>query len=426
MKRLVVTLVVALCVLVLASAPAYAREGFGFKKKAVDIQRTIPPALNTGARRVKIDVVSERGGEEDDAKTLGRYVSDAILGGGGTIADSGKPEITLKIDLDRLDSHESWETKTEYEYRQTGTEQKWNESKKKYETKAVYGNVPVTKNIKVVEANLTGSYDIHTKNGEVDDGNIDQEFKRKYDDGTGAPSPSRVEDDLLRAASKMVAARIVPTQERVSILVPRASFEPLIPYAESGDWARYLAAVEAIPPMKNAKEEAYRQYALAIATEAVAYTKEDRAEALDMLRAAVSHYETAVASNPGEELFRKGYSSLLSVNTIGPPGVRASESVTRYTAWNGSGAVTRVASAGPVAAPPARNNSNTSSSSNSGMRNQTVIDLSKAGLSDENIIMAIDGAERVDFDVTPGALIALSKEGVSKGVIAAMQKRAKR
>jgi len=105
---------------------------------------------------------------------------------------------------------------------------------------------------------------------------------------------------------------------------------------------------------------------------------------------------------------------------------RASESVTRYTAWNGSGAVTRVASAGPVAAPPARNNSNTSSSSNSGMRNQTVIDLSKAGLSDENIIMAIDGAERVDFDVTPGALIALSKEGVSKGVIAAMQKRAKR
>jgi len=411
-------LTVAMCVLVLASAPAHAREGFGFKKKAVDIQRTIPPALNTGARRVKVDVVSERGSDEDDAHTLARYVSDAILGGGGTLAESGKPEITLKVDLDRLDSHETWETKTEYEYRQTGTEQKWNESKKKYETKAVYGNVPVTKNIKVVEATLTGSFDIHTKSGEVDSGTVDQQFKQKYDDGTGAPSPTGVEDDLLKRAARTVAARIVPTQERVTVLIPRASFEPLIPYAESGDWTRYLAAVEAIPAMRSAKEEAYRQYALAVATEAVAYAKEDRNEALDMLRAAVSHYETAIASNPGEELFRQGYSSLLSTNTIGPPVVRANQSVASYTAWSGSTGITRVASTTPIVPAPAKQPS--------GMRNQTVIDLAKAGLSDDNIIMAIDAAERVDFDVTPNALITLSKEGVSKGVIAQMQKRAKR
>lgn len=413
---------VALCVLVLATASVQAREGFGFKKKAVDVMKTIPPALNIGARRVKIDVSSDRGDNEDDAKTLSRYLSDMILGGGGTIADSGKPEITVMVAVDRLDSHESWETKTEYEYRQTGTEQKWNESKKKYETKPVYGNVPVEKNIKVVEASLTGSYDIKTNKGELDSGNVDRTFKQKYDDGTGAPPPSRVEDDLLRAAAKVVAARIVPTQERVSVLIPRASFESLIPYAESGDWQHYLAAVEAIPPMKSAKEEAYRQYALAVATEAVAYTKEDRAEALDMLRAAVSHYETAVASNPGEELFRQGYSSLLSVNTIGPPGVRANDSLARYTAWNGTGSVTRVASTTPVAAASPASARSTSA----GMRNQTVVDLAKAGLSDDNIIMAIDAAERVDFDVTPNALITLSKEGVSKGVIAHMQKRAKR
>jgi len=408
---------IAFCVLVLASAPAYAREGFGFKKKAVDIQRTIPPALNTGARRVKVDIASERGDDEDDTHTLSRYITDAILAGGGTVAES-KPEITISIDLDRLDSHESWETKTEYEYRQTGTEQRWNESKKKYETKAVYGNVPVTKNIKVVEASLTGSYDINAKGGDLDSGTIDQSFKQKYDDGTGAPTPSRVEDDLLKRAARVVAARIVPTQERVTVLIPRASFEPLIPYAESGDWVRYLAAVEAIPALKNAKEEAYRQYALAVAKEAVAYTKEDRKEALDMLRAAASHYEVAAASNPGEELFRQGYTSLLSVNTIGPPGVRANDSLARYNAWTGSGSVARVASTTPVVPAPAK--------PSSGMRNQTVIDLAKAGLSDDNIIMAIDAAERVDFDVSPNALIALSKEGVSKGVIAHMQKRAKR
>jgi hypothetical protein len=57
------------------------------------------------------------------------------------------------------------------------------------------------------------------------------------------------------------------------------------------------------------------------------------------------------------------------------------------------------------------------------MRNQTVIDLAKAGLSDENIILAIDGATQTQFDVSPDALIALAKSGVSKNVIAAMQKK---
>lgn len=412
MKRLLV----ALCVPVLAAVPAEAREGFGFLKKAVDIVRTIPPSLNVGARRVKIDVASERGSEEDDARTLARYLSDAILGGGGTLAESGKPEITLTVDLDRLDSHETWETKTEYEYKKTGTQQVYNEKKQKYETKDIYGNVPVTKNIKVVEANLTGSFDIRAKNGEVDSGTLDQQFKQKYDDGTGAPAPSRVEDDLLKQAARVAASRIVPVQDRVSILIPRASFEPLIPFAESGAWDRYLAGVEAIAPKKNPKEEAYRQYALAIAKEALAYQNGDRRHALEMLNASVQHYQNAVSGNPSETLFRQGYSSLLSVSNITSPVVRANESVTRYAAWTGSGTVSRTPQTS--SAPP--------SPSKAGMRNQTVIDLAKAGLSDENIIMAIDAASQTDFDVSPNALIALSKDGVSKTVIAHMQKRAKR
>lgn len=419
MKRLFL----ALIVLVLAAVPAVGREGFGWNKKAVDMMRTVPPSLNTGARRVKVDVSAARGADEDDAQTLTRYLSDAILSGGGTLAEGGRSEVTLTLDIDRLESHESWETKTETEYKQTGTQRVWNEDKKKYETKPVYGNVEVTKNIKVIEASLTGVFDVRDKSGEVDSGSLDQQFKQKYDDGTGAPAPSRAEDDLLRAAAKRVASRIVPTQERVTILVPRASFEPLIPYAESGDWTSYLAAVEAIPNMKSAKDEAYRQYAMAIAKEALAYAKQDRAEALDMLRAAASHYQTAASSNPGEVLFRQGYSSLLSVNTIGPPLTRVNESVTKFAAWNGSGSVTRVASTSPVAASPSKP---ASSPAKPGMRNQTVIDLAKAGLSDENIILAIDAAERTDFDVSPNALITLSKEGVSKGVIAHMQKRVKK
>ena len=419
MKRLLI----ALLFLLFLAVPGQAREGFGFKKKAVSIDRTIPPATNVGARRVQVHVSSERGADEDDSRTLERYISEHILSGAGTIAEGGKPEVTVDVAVDRLESHETWETYTEYESQQTGTKQEWNEKKKKYETKPIYSSVAVQKQRKVIDANLAGTYDIAAKNKDVASGTLDEKFRETYGEYKSAPAPSTVEDDLLKRAAKKIAAQIVPTQDRVSILVPRASFEPLIPLAENGEWERYLAAVEAMPAKKSPKDEAFRHYALAIAKEALAYQK-DRAEAVELLRAAKSHYETAAALNTGEELFRQGYTSLLSSGNIGAPGLRITDSVTRYETWSGSAGTVRVASTTPVAAPPSTS-SLPAKSSGAGMRNQTVIDLAKAGLSDENIILAIDGATQTQFDVSPDALIALSRSGVSKAVIAHMQKKAK-
>lgn len=416
---------VAAVLLVLAiGLSADAREGFGFKKKAVEFDRTIPPATNAGARRVQVVVESERGGERDDARTFERYITEHILAGAGTVAD-GKAEVNIDVDLDRLESHESWETYTDYEQQQTGTKREWNEKKGKYEDKPVYSSVAVQKQRKVIDAKLSGVYSIDAKGREVGSGSLNESFRQTYGDYDSAPSPTTVEDNLLKAAAKKVAAQIVPTTERVSVLVPRASFEPLIPLAESGQWERYLAAVEAMPEKKSRNDEAFRQYALAIAKEALAYQK-DRNDALNLLRASRSHYETAAALNPGEELFRKGYTSLFSSSQIGEPGVRVADSVTRYETWAAGGGAVRVASTNPIATPVKSSSNNVSGKpATAGMRNQTVIDLAKAGLSDENIILAIDSASATQFDVSPEGLIALAKSGVSKKVIAHMQKKQK-
>ena len=425
MKRPLTRLLLAALLLAIAGA-GEAREGFGFTKKAVDFQRTIPPLTNAGARRVSVVVEAERGADEDDARTLTRYIEEHILGGSGTLAEGAKPEVTVEVAIDRLESHETWETYTEYERRQTGTKQEWNESKKKYESKPVYSSVAVQKQRKVLDAKLSGTFDIGAKNKDVTAGDVDESFRATYGEYSTAPSPTTLEDDLLKRAARKIAAQIVPTKERVSVLVPRASFEPLIPLAESGDWERYLAAAEAMPPKKNQKEEAYRQYAMAIAREALAYARENRADALDLLRAAKSHYDTASALNPDESLFRQGYTSLLSSGNIGSPTTRAAESVSRFESWTGPGAAVRVASTTPVAGPKSSGSKSGSAAkppSGAGMKNQTVIDLARAGLSDENIIMAIDAAAETQFDVSPAALIALSKAGVSKSVIAHMQKQ---
>src|SRR6185295_3539128 len=125
---------------------------------------TIPPATNAGSRRVAVKVDADRGSDEDDARTLERYINDHILAGNGTVAEGGKPEVTIDVSIGRLESHESWETYTEYQRQQTGTKREWNESKKKYEDKPVYSSVPVQQARTVVEATLSGTYDIGTKN----------------------------------------------------------------------------------------------------------------------------------------------------------------------------------------------------------------------------------------------------------------------
>jgi hypothetical protein len=223
-------------------------------------------------------------------------------------------------------------------------------------------------------------------------------------------------DDLLHGAAGVVAARIVPTTDRVPVLVPKGSFENFIPLAESGKWEDYLAAVSAVPEMRNRDQEAYRQYALAVAKEGLAYSTADRIRAAKLLDESFTHYKNAADFNGEESLFREAHTSLFGTDVAAPlPRVEAS--VKAYQGW-AAGTPPVVKSASSSSAPGSRRKG-------SALGNQSVIEMARAGLSDENIKLAIDDAEALEFDTTPAGLIALSKAGVSKPVIAYMQKRAK-
>ena len=413
--------------LVLAT-PAAAREGFGFTKKAVVMTRKKPPALNVGARRVKVTAETERSQDRDDAATMRRLTEEMILAGAGTLAsERDRGDINVKLTIDRLESHESRETKNETKYEKIGEKEVWNDKKKKYETKDVYGNVYVSVEVKTVQADLNGVYDITDRNGKlIDSGSLTQEFSQKYEGGKESPTPASVEDDLMKRAATLVASRLVPTTDRVTVLVPKGSFESLIPLAETNVWDRYLAGVDAIPAKRDARQEAYRQYALAVAKEGLAYASDDRARTIDLLREATNHYASAMTSNPGEKIFREAYSSLLSTGA-GAPLPRAQASLTAFEAWSTatgtSGIRARVAAA---QSQPAAQSQTSTQSQTPALSNQTLIDMAKAGLADENLILAIDEATDVNLDTSPNALIAMAKAGVSKNVIAAAQKKAKK
>jgi hypothetical protein len=412
MRKLALFLLAAgLCV----SSEAAAREGFGFTKKAVQMNRTNPPLLTVGARRVKINATSDREGVKDDAATLKRYAEEFILTGGGTMAtEKDKGDLRISVTLDRLDSHESWETEQKSRTEKTGTKQEWNEKKKKYETKDVYGTVYYTVQVKVLDATLTGSWDLLDKSGKLlESGSVSETFRDKYSEGKGSPAPSAVEDDLLERAAKKIASYLVPTQDSVTLLVPKGSFEDLIPLAEMNAWDRYLAGVEAVKPLRDPRQEAYRQYALGVAKEGLAHTSaiEDTPRAMELLGEALVHYETAVKSNPREELFSKAYSSLFSMGNSTASLPRVTASIAAFEKWKGP--------ARPAASTARAN----SAPAKSVLTNETLVEMAKAGLTDENLMLAIDAASDVDFDTSPNALIALAKGGVSRNVIAHMQKK---
>ena len=195
----------------------------------------------------------------------------------------------------------------------------------------------------------------------------------------------------------------MPTRQRTKLILPKGSFEKFIPLAESGAWDQYLQGVESVRPMNDRASDAYRQYALGVAKEALAYKEADPKKGLELLARPRS---TTARRRPTTRKKSSSARPTPPAERGAAPIDRVNDSIKAYEAWT----------SGPTA-PSVR----TAARGNS-LRNQNIIEMSNAGLSDENIMLAIDSADAKEFDTTPEGLIALSKAGVSKKVIAHMQK----
>lgn len=395
-KRIAATVVV-LCV---TSVSAWGREGFGFTKKAADMTITTPPALNVAGTRVAVSVKGERTRLAVNAEQMEKSIGATIEGAeGGRLRVGSPPDVTIAVDLQRLDVEERSQSKVEYRSEKRCCDKNG---------KSYYQSVPHTKYYKTVEAKLEGTYKISGGKGrQLDSGDVDEKFARDYENGT--PSTSETEAVLLKAAARKIAARIVPTQSRVTVLVPKGSFESFIPLAETNSWDRYLQSVESVGPISDPGSEAYRQYALGVAKEGLAYATAEVRRARELLRESAEHYRTAIQNNPGEKLFSEAHTSIF--DSAGAPLPRVQASIEAYDRWQPGGG-------GPTARVAAKK-----ATGSRRLGNQQVVDMKKAGLSDENIKLAIDGAESLDFDTSPDGLIALSKAGVSNSVIKHMQKK---
>lgn len=392
------------CALALSAFAAYGREGFGFTKKAAEMNRTVPPAINVPGNKITVALDSERGRSSSKAQMLRQSVETAVVAGDKKLESvASDADVKVLIAMDRLDSDHISQSKVEDNY----------VKEKDANGKSHEVNHPRTKYYTTVRANIGGSYKVVDAKGRVlDSGDIDHNYNEDFE--YSVPDTDKIENQLVDWAANKIAARIVPTHVRTRVILPKGSFEQFIPLAESGAWDKYLQGVESVRPLNDRGSDAYREFALGIGNEAVAYQTEDPKQALDLLRKAAEHYRTATTNNPNERLFAERYTSIFG--SASNPVERADASVKAYEAWT----------SGPtVASSPAvmASSHSSSSSKSNALHNQQIIDMTKAGVSDDIIVMAIEKAQATDFDTTPDALITLSKAGVSKSVIAKMQKR---
>lgn len=412
--------------LVLVAAPV-AAEGFGFSKRAVKLDRPVPPEVVMLGTSLEV-AVADHGGYEPAARKLRDALEKKMTSHDGRLQVGQPGDIKVELRVDEVRVDESWKQKTEYESRQVGTKIE-TDSKGNKKEKPVYESFPVDVNWKNVSGKLVArtvvldpqGNEVHSETSEASYG---KEFKR----GEGAPSRSGLEDTLIEEVASKISGKLVGRIHPVSVLVPRGSFDKLVPIAEAGKWEQYRQQVEAVPAKKKPQDEAFRQYALGVANEGLAYKAESEEASIELLQKAETHYRQAISMNPREELFAKAYSNVWSGGYAHAPVQRVESARADYQklkeqrlALAAGGA--RLSRPAVAAVAAIARTTGAKSAKKKVLDNSTVVDMAKAGLSDENIKLAIDSADSTEFDLAPDSLIAMAKAGVSRDVLAHMQRK---
>jgi len=351
------------------------------------------------------------------------------------------PETIIVCEITRLDANDrEWNQRTEKEYQKTGQRQEWNPKKAQYETKDDWGYVAVTRRYKIVKGGVNISY--HTRDAKtrstLDAHNIQANFSREYLDGNGALSDHEVREALVNSAVEQLTARLTPTTEPMKVHLPRGKVEDFSKLGQAGLWEKMREGVEKLGTLPKPSDEAYRQYGVGIANEALAYQEPKVEEATKLLEEASVNYNKALELKPDEKYFRE-------------PLARIEQSLAQYkklssqlAAYTQSKAISNqpTPQSAPQAAPqsdagskgiktpvtpqPLRPTPPAAPNNSQAVTNQKVIEMVKAGLDDPNIIAAINDARAVQFDLSPDGLINLSGNKVSINVINAMRQRLSR
>ena len=400
----------------LASAPASAQFRRGILAESIEVMLfpAMPPALLLPAGKFQVDVKNQSTGPArllsrlDDSITTQIAENDSRL----QVAE-GKPEIQVVATLTEWTLARRRGTRYVSETRQIGTKQV-TDSKGNKKTEPIY---EYGRNKPTVIDEGAAAVRLEVRRGTQV--LADETARFTYRDDRlveeGPRSTTEVEDTMLDRAAQRAAGLVTPAREPVRVLLARSDeVDKLNDLARARKWNDWRAALQETRPHRDPKRDAYRLHNIGVAHEALAYEATTDDEIQQLMTAAASFVQQAIAARKDEKYFTEAFSRISS-NGLGYTRLRAMRASLglRQSAPTPAPATTPTASTRPAAASPG----------GAAMTNADVIDLRKAGLDDDNLIAAIRDAGAVTFDLSPAGLKALLTAKVSNRVITAMRER---
>ncbi len=202
---------------------------------------------------------------------------------------------------------------------------------------------------------------------------------------------------LLEGVTKQIASYLVTTSQTLEIpLASGGALNNADKFAMGGLWTRDLELLETTPPYADPRVDAFRQYNIGVADEALAYQAQDTQAAIKYLQQASNAYGKALDARPEEKNFI-------------PAQTRIKLALEHYEQI---GQNSTIAATPPVPAPQ---------TSEKPLVNGDIVEMVKAKLDQGNIVDTIQHASATAFDLSPQGLIALSKAGVNGQIISAMK-----
>ncbi|MGC1463219.1 MAG: tetratricopeptide repeat protein [Terracidiphilus sp.] len=308
---------------------------------------------------------------------------------------------------------------------------------------AVGKNAPKTQNYLRVTGSLSVSFQTRSAGGaELSSDNVTAKYDREFDSSgnsisegvkgtvtsawkrvTGGadsedlnpPTDAELRALLINRAVEKIAEHIVNTSETVEVYLAKqkGALDEGDKLAAGGLWERALETFESAKPDPKPTEDAYRLYDTGVAYEALAYKAEDPKAAMKYLDEAAIDYGKAIDSRPSEKYFLE-------------PQRRIEDAIAHYRQLEEERHPAPSVASAATAAGGGTPSESKSSTAAKALTNAQVIAMVKSGMDDDTVVQAVRSAKAVSFDLTTAGQQALSGDGVSSTVLAAMKTRAER
>lgn len=417
----------------LSAGSLQAKEGFGIMKKLVTLRRINPPEVVITGTRIQAIGKGQGQDKQDIATQIATKLGSELVQHDTRLTlDAQRPQTVVEVTVLHNTFETKWENREGTRHEPIGKDSKG---------KMQYRQVSVTLRYQVVNHRFGASYTVQdqsTKKTLFAD-SMDNSYRQEFQDGHNAPTEADLVGLSVQQTVGQIVYKLTPTEEMLPVLIPKGSFEDFINLAEAGLWSRYSETIEARPALPNPAEEAYRQYALGLSYEALAYGAESNDTTLRYLEQAAQHYNSALSMNPKEDFFSKPYegsiltsvgkSSLNILRGVGgqapvdtsrkqapAPLQRVQMAMKKYQTLLSQNEI-RSAKVAEVGA----KSLGAGTSEPQGMTNNDVIAMIKGGVPEEIVLNAIDSAEECAFNTSPTGLIELTKAKAGKEVLKRIQ-----